>query len=209
MKGSDWRAAAFGLGVAVVMLPVVTGIAAPPEAAAYFPMSPGTVWVYRTTGREITMRAAGSVRVGASQCRMIETVIDGTVTQSECIRVAGDGVYVHLRSYAAGSVALDPPQRLLAFPVVVGRKWQWTGRIGERSVVFDYAWARRETTVTPAGTFDAMQLYFAGAPDAQTHVQSWRWYARGVGMVKEDTVLAQGNQTVRVYAELVRMVPGK
>lgn len=214
MKGSDWRAAALGIGTAVAMLPAamagtVPPAAAPADAAAYFPMNPGTVWVYRTTGKEITMRAAGSVRVGAVQCRMLETVIDGGVTQAECIRVAGDGVYVHLRSYAAGSVTLDPPQRLLAFPVVVGRKWQWSGRIGERSVVFDYTWARRETTVTPAGSFDAMQLYFAGAPDAQTHVQSWRWYARGVGMVKEDTVLTQGTQVARGYIELVRMVPGK
>jgi hypothetical protein len=209
VKGSGWRAAVFGIGVAVVMLPVAVAGAAPPDAEAYFPMRPGTVWVYRTTGREITMRVAGSMEVGASQCRMIETVIDGSVTQAECIRVTGDGVYVHLRSYAAGSVALDPPQRLLAFPAVVGRKWQWAGRIGERSVVFDYTWARRETTVTPAGRFDALQLYFAGMPDAQIQVQSWRWYARGAGMVKEDTVLMQGTQTVRVYAELVRMVPGK
>lgn len=204
MKCSGWYAVAFGIGVAAVV-----GGETLSEAEAYFPMRPGTVWIYRTTGREFAMRVAGSVRVGAHQCRMVETVIDGGVTQAECIRVARDGVYVHLRGSAAGSVALDPPQRLLAFPAAIGRKWQWAGRIGERSVVFDYTWARREITVTPAGRFDAMQLYFAGAPDAQTQVQSWRWYARGTGMVKEDTVLTQGAQTARAYAELVRMIPGK
>jgi hypothetical protein len=209
VKGPGWRAGTVAIGTAAVMLLVPAGAAAPPDAAAYFPMLPGTVWVYRTTGGEITMRAAGAVRVPAGQCRMLETVIDGRVTQAECVRVAGDGVYVHLRSHAGGSVALDPPQRLLAFPVTVGRKWQWAGRIGERSVVFDYSWARRETTVTPAGTFDAVQLYFVGVPDAQIQVQSWRWYAHGVGMVKEDTVVTQGSQTARAYLELVRMVPGK
>jgi hypothetical protein len=197
------------IGTATVMLLATAGGAAPTDAQGFFPLSPGTLWIYRTTGGEIAMRAGGSMRVGTAQCRMLETIIAGRVTQAECLRVAGDGVYVHLRSHAAGSVTFDPPQRLLALPPVVGRKWQWAGRIGPHDVVFDYAWARRETTVTPAGTFDAMQLYIAGAPDAHTHVQSWRWYARGMGMVKEDTVLTQGAQTVRAYLELVRMVPGK
>lgn len=209
MIRTRWRQLAGGVGALVVLLSATSGRAAPADAATYFPMLPGTVWVYRTTNGEITIRAGKSVPVGTGQCRMLETVVGGTVTQAECIRVAAEGVYIHLRIQGGVSVALDPPQRLLAFPAVVGRKWQWHGRIAERSVVFDYSWARREFTATPAGTFDAMQLYFAGVPDPQTTVQSWRWYAKGVGMVKEDTVLMRGVQTLRVYTELVRMIPGK
>ncbi|MGQ0570766.1 MAG: hypothetical protein ACT4P5_14760 [Armatimonadota bacterium] len=186
------------------------GEAAPAGLAAYFPLAQGTTWLYRTnTSGEITIRVNGVQRVGEFECRMIETVVDGNITQAECYRVASDGVYAHQRSYPAGSVVLVPPQRVLAAPVAVGRKWQWVGKISEHEVVFNYTWARRESAKTPAGTFDAMQLYFTGVVGPGVSVESWRWFAPGVGMVKEDTTLVQAGRTLRIYAELVRMTPGR
>jgi hypothetical protein len=61
----------------------------------------------------------------------------------------------------------------------------------------------------PAGQFTAMQLYFEGNIGPHARIQSWRWFAPGVGMVKEDSTLVEGQQTVRVYAELVRMTGGR
>ena len=54
-----------------------------------------------------------------------------------------------------------------------------------------------------------MQLYFEGNLGPQVRIQSWRWFAPGVGMVKEDTTLMQDGQTRRVYAELVQVIMGK
>lgn len=186
------------------------GEAGPAGLAAYFPLGQGTTWLYRTnTSGEITMRVSGVQRVGQFECRMIETVVDGNPTQAECYRVASDGVYAHQRSYPAGSIVLVPPQRVLATPVAVGKKWQWVGKISEHEVVFNYAWARRESVKTPAGTFDAMQLYFTGVLGPGVSVQSWRWYAPGAGLIKEDTTLVQAEKSVRVYLELVRMTRGR
>jgi hypothetical protein len=184
--------------------------AAPSDLPAFFPLTPGTVRVYRTnTGSEVARRVGGVQRLGGQECRVIETLLDGRVTQTECYRVTDDGVYVVQRSSPEGAVALVPPQRLLAAPVAVGRTWQWTGTIADRRVVFDYQWARRESTATPAGTFDAMQLYFQGQPGPGAVIQAWRWFARDVGLVKEDTLVTQGGQQQRGYLELVRIIRGQ
>ncbi|MBI3998579.1 MAG: hypothetical protein HY355_06055 [Armatimonadetes bacterium] len=180
------------------------------SVAAYFPMTPGTVWTYRTnTSGEVQMRVGPWARVGGYDCRIIETIVSGSTTQRECYRVAADGVYAHQRTYADGNLLLEPPQRVLAAPVVVGQVWQWIGRAGDQQVTFQYTWARREMTAVPAGQYEAMQLYFEGNIGPQVRIQSWRWFARGVGMVKEDSMLAQGQQMIRVYAELVSVTTGR
>jgi hypothetical protein len=186
------------------------GQAASPELAFYFPLTPGTIWVYRSGGgTEVVRRVGGAVKSGGQECRLIETVADGGVTQSECYQVTAAGVYVVHRSGPGGSAALTPPQPLLSAPLSVGRTWQWTGTIGDRTITFDYQWARRETVVTPAGRFDTMQSYFSGEPAPGARIQSWRWFARGVGLIKEDTIVTQGSQQQRGYLELIRVTRGR
>jgi hypothetical protein len=54
-----------------------------------------------------------------------------------------------------------------------------------------------------------MQLYFVGQLGDGVRIQSWRWFAPKIGMVKEDSVVTQGTQTIRIYAELVRVATSK
>ncbi|MDR7522955.1 MAG: hypothetical protein QN168_10860 [Armatimonadota bacterium] len=188
-----------------VLLAGQVALATPAAVATYFPLAEGILWVYRTNAGEVVIRVGRTMPVGGHVCRAIETVVGGTARQVECYRVGPDGVYAHQRSYAAGTVVLDPPQRVLAAPVRAGNRWEWTGRMGDQGVVIHYTWARRETVAVPAGTYEAMQLYFTGVLGQDTRVQSWRWYAPGVGMIKEDSLISRGPQSLRTYAELVRM----
>jgi hypothetical protein len=185
-------------------LAAAAGAAPGPSAAAYFPLAEGTVWIYRTHAHgDVIMRVGPLARVGSRQCTIIETVVGGATTQRECYAIEGDGVYAYERSYPAGTLRLDPPQRVLAIPIAVGEAWEWTGRIGDQELTLKYTWARREQVKVPAGSYDAMQLYFEGLLPSNIHVQTWRWFAAGVGMVKEDSLIAQANQQTRVYAELL------
>jgi hypothetical protein len=63
--------------------------------------------------------------------------------------------------------------------------------------------------VTQAGRFETVQSYFTGEPAPGARIQSWRWFANGIGLVKEDTVVTQGSQQQRGYLELVRVTKGK
>ncbi len=204
-----WRFGA-ALGLMGLLAAATASSAAPPSLAAYFPLAPGTAWTYRTnTSGDIVMKVGAPARVGAYGCRIIETVVGGNTTQRECYGVEDDGVYAYERSYPAGTLRLDPPQRVLAVPVEVGQAWAWTGRIGDQDVTLKYTWARREKTQVPAGTYDAMQLYFEGIIPPNIQVQTWRWFAAGIGMVKEDSLVVQAGQRMRVYAELVSVKIGR
>jgi hypothetical protein len=200
-------------GGAALILAVVGGgfvSAAPAAPGVYFPVAPGWVWTYRTHGGpDVIMRVSGRQTVEGHVCQIIETLVNGFVTQAECYRITADGVYAHQRSYPAGTVVLTPPQPVMTAPVEAGRVWRWNGRLANQDIAMDFTWAREERVTTPAGTFKTMQLYFATVSGSDMQLQTWRWFATGIGMVKEDTVIGQGGVTRRVYAELVKVVKGK
>src|SRR3990172_6596837 len=91
----------------VVPAPAVR--AAPP--ADYFPLVPGTVWIYRTNiGQDLIMTVGGVGQVGGVDCRVLEGIINGMLTQRECYRRDGGTVYAYVRAYPQGNVVLTPSQ---------------------------------------------------------------------------------------------------
>ena len=104
--------------------------AAPP--ADYFPLVPGTVWIYRTNiGQDLIMTVGGVGQVGGVACRVLEGIINGMLTQRECYRRNGGTVYAYVRAYPQGNVVLTPPQPMLVLPPKVGHGWVWEGKAGE------------------------------------------------------------------------------
>src|SRR3972149_5741447 len=79
------------------------------------------------------------------------------------------------------------PQPMLVPPPKVGQGWVWEGKAGEAPARVALQWARAEQVTVPAGAYATVQLYLEGSV-GQERVQSWRWFAPGVGMVKEDSV---------------------
>jgi len=91
----------------------------------------------------------------------------------------------------------------------VGHGWVWEGKAGEAPARVALQWARAEQVTVPAGTYATVQLYLEGSV-GQERVQSWRWFAPGAGMVKEDSVAqASDGRAIRVYAELREFRPGR
>lgn len=180
-------------------------LAAPALGAAapdYFPLVSGTEWVYRTsTGQDLVMRVNGSGQVGGLECQILESMVNGMVTQRECFRREGGTVYAYVRIYPAGNILLVPPQPMLLLPPRIGQSWSWEGRAGDTAARVTLQWARMEQVVVAAGTFAAAQLYLEGTVGGE-RVQSWRWFAPGVGMVKEDSIASSDGGSVRIIAEL-------
>lgn len=198
--------------VAIVLMALAAthaaAAAAPVHLSAYFPMTPGWIWVYNTNdmGR-IAIRVGDRQRLGDQDCRVFETVVGQNVVQAECHSITSEGVYTHQRvSATKGGLVLTPPQRILAAPVAVGQAWQWQGKIGDQGVVFEYSWARHDVVKTGIGSFNTMQLFMTATPGPGVLLQSWRWFAPNVGLVKEDTVVTQGGRQQRHYVELIKII---
>jgi hypothetical protein len=176
-------------------------------APDYFPLVSGTEWVYRTSiGQDLVVRASGGAQVGGIACQILESMVNGLVTQRECYRREGGTLYVYVRVYPAGDVTLSPPQPMLVLPPRPGRGWSWNGKAGVTPARVAMQWARMEQVTTAAGTFAAAQLYLEGVV-GEERVQSWRWFAPGVGMVKEDSIASSDGGSVRIIAELREFRP--
>lgn len=197
----------FCAAVAAGVAPAAQGGAAPD----YFPLTSGAVWTYRTNvGPELVMRVRGTRQVGGISCRVIESLLNGMVTQRECYARQGDTVFAYLRGYATGDLPLIPPQPSLRFPPQVGLAWAWEGRAGQSAemLTLTMQWARSDNVIVPAGSFQTMQLYIEGFAGTD-RVQSWRWFAPEVGLVKEDSIIESQSRNLRIVAELVKFQSGK
>ena len=90
----------------VVPAPAVR--AAPP--ADYFPLVPGTVWIYRTNiGQDLIMTVGGVGQVGGVACRVLEGIINGMLTQRECYRRNGGTGYADRGGHPPGTAVPTPP----------------------------------------------------------------------------------------------------
>lgn len=184
-------------------------LASPVRGAApdYFPLTAGTEWVYRTSvGQDLVVRASGASQVGGIACLMLESMVNGAVTQRECYRREGGTLYVHVRIYPGGDIMLTPPQPMLVLPPTMGRGWSWNGKAGLTPARVTMQWAKMEQVTTAAGTFAAAQLYLEGIV-GEERVQSWRWFAPGVGMVREDSIASSAGGSVRIVADLLEFRP--
>ncbi len=194
--------------LALLAVSAAAAPAAPP--ADYFPLIPGTVWIYRTNvGRNLLLTVGGVGQVGGVDCRVLEGIVEGNLVQRECFRRDGGTVYAYVRAYAQGNVVLTPPQPMLLLPPKVGQAWTWEGKAGEVPAGMTFQWARTEPVTVPAGSYATAQLYLEGSVGPE-RVQSWRWFAPGVGMVKEDSVAQTSDgRAIRIYAELREFRPGR
>src|SRR3972149_5446314 len=110
----------------------------------------------------------------------------------------------------APAVRAAPPADY--FPLVPGTVWIYRTNIGQDLIMtagrggpvggLALRGAGAEQVTVPAGTYATVQLYLEGSV-AQERVQSWRWFAPGVGMVKEDSgAQGSGGRGIRDSAEL-------
>lgn len=138
------------------------------------------------------------------------------VVSREWVRAADDdprgpGVYCRRRQEGPLVCELDPPQPLILTPLVVGRRWTWTGRAGGRASEAKSVVLARERVTVGAGTFEQ-----AWRIDTETHateglaetVRRSLWLVEGLGLVEErSTIALEGRATLELDAVLIEARP--
>jgi len=124
---------------------------------------------------------------------------------TEVYKVGPDGV--GLVSYASvrGERFIDvfePPLLVLKDGFKVGSRWTWKGRIGLAPLETAYEVEAQETIEVHAGKFDCFRVVERDTGQDRT---LRRWYAKGVGLVKEESVGREG----RSGKALLRHAPGE
>jgi hypothetical protein len=167
--------------IAVTLSLFSTSMGATPD---YAPLQEGNQWTFMmSNGVQSTMKITGFANVGAAQCAILETTMNGQ-TSREYIAVDSEGVKTYMGQAQGQEFRYDPPILRIKLPYKEGDTWTATATQGRRIVTTSYQSIGRERIQTPAGTFDCIKVYSTvdGAPGVTIS-----YYADGIGPVRQIT----------------------
>jgi hypothetical protein len=203
-----------------------------PSCSEYFPYREGASWEYELGDPKAEQRAkqtwttVGTVQAGKHRCW--ETRIKGQYDAWEYVGERNDGWYRYHTAALGGMRGVSvgrPPELLLMCPLGVSLGWVWEEQMsvqvsqgpgGERTegpspedlrtthrVTID---AMDEVVRVKAGEFKALKLRDEMSGKYYGEGTTTRWYAPGVGLVKE--LQSHKRWESEYVRELVRFTPG-
>lgn len=118
---------------------------------------------------------------------LVATCSGGTLVQAQLVYQLGAEIVEPVLFNSEGQARTrEPPVTVARLTMVVGDQWRWHGESGDELGRTDvYRVANRGRVLTDAGSYDAVRvLVTQEGPNAAPAVVE-RWYAPGVGLVKE------------------------
>jgi len=188
------------------------------------PTADGTGWRYNMTeeiGKGLDIRDAktdvsgkirvpvlyrieGAENVDGKDLLKFEMHRAGAITNTDLLTVDEHGISCWARINLDGQlIKLNPPQTMIAAPLKKGAAWDFNGRAGELEVRQHYDVVAEEDIQVPAGKFHAFRIY--GEQRSPSRMTIDRWFASGIGIVKDETTMraANGDLLQRISLELM------
>jgi hypothetical protein len=193
-------------------------------AASLVPTAPGTSWRYNMTeevGRgfnvsgvkadadgkirlPVLYRLEGTENVDGKDLLKFEMHRAGIITNTDLLSVDDHGIFCWARINLDGElVKFNPPQTMIAAPLKKGAVWDFNGQAGDLKVQQHYDVVGEENIGVPAGKFQAFRIH--GEQTSPNRMTIDRWFAPGVGIVKDITTTqdAKGDLLQRISLELL------
>jgi hypothetical protein len=191
--------------------------------ASLIPTAPGNTWRYNMTeeiGKGLNVsnvksdadgkirmpvlyRLEGTENVDGKDLLKFEMHRAGTITNTDLLSVDDHGIVCWARINLDGElVKFNPPQTMIAAPLKKGAAWDFNGQAGDLKVKQHYDVVGEEEIDVPAGKFHAFRIH--GEQMAPNRMIIDRWFAPGVGIVKDVTTMqgAKGDLLQRISLEL-------
>jgi hypothetical protein len=186
-----------------------------PNKESYYPLQLGQQWTYDTRVYGGQSRSTTSV---TAVCRLqidedgdpvhlVSTCADEQLVQAQLVYQIGEEIVEPVLFNSQGEPReRDPPVTIARLHMVVGDQWRWAGTSGDEAIRMDlYRVANRGLVRTEAGQFDAVRVLVTQEGPNAAPAAVERWYAPGVGLVKEAGVaLFPGQDGRPAPIELVR-----
>jgi hypothetical protein len=192
-------------------------------AASLVPTVPGTSWRYNMTeevGKGLNVsnvkadadgkirlpvlyRLEGAENVDGKDLLKFEMHRAGTITNTDLLSVDDHGIFCWARVNIDGQlIKFSPPQIMIAAPLKKGAGWDFNGHAGELNVQQHYDVVAEEKIDVPAGEFQAFRIH--GEQTSPNRMKIDRWFAPGVGIVKDVTTIEgeKGDLLQRISLEL-------
>ena len=192
-------------------------------AGPVIPTTPGTSWRYNMTEEigiglnlpnvkadadgkirlSVLYRLEGTEDIDGKVLLKFEMHRGGTITNTDLLTVDEHGITCWARVNLDGElVKFSPPQKMIATPLKKGAAWNFDGKAGELNVQQRYDVVGEEKIDVPAGKFQAFRIH--GEQTTPNRMTIDRWFAPGVGIVKDVTTMqgAKGDLLQRISLEL-------
>lgn len=200
-------------GALLVLTAALCGVA---RAETPLPSAPGTLWKYQMVQEfgvgirpsdasnkvgadgkvrlPVTIYVGGTEKVGGVETVRYETHRQSVISFIEFLAVTDGGVTAIARAGEDNKkYKLDPPQKILSFPMRAGEKWNYKGKAGDTETEQSYEIVGQESVTVPAGKFDAFHLRLTQLSPTPPKVIEDRWFVPNVGYAKILTEVTQGD----------------
>jgi hypothetical protein len=155
---------------------------------------------------------AGHDVIGGIKYARVESVRDGRLFLTEWYASGPAGLLL-ARIVEAGGMdnVMSPPQKLLIPSARPGAAWSWKDT--DKPVSMTVTIVGTGPLQVPAGTYQAVETSHESSirlPEAEIRVKQSRWYASGVGYVKQDTETRVGPRLLtHVVLTLEKFAPAQ
>jgi len=162
---------------------VFLSLAAVAQGEPLLPTALGTTWEYRLAkDTEVapvltTDRIDSLEKIGGRDLLKLVRRLDGDVLQTDFITLDEAGIFISARLDHGRTIAMNPPQPVVALPLRVGAKWP-SGIPGEVCEIIS-----EEDLEVAAGKFHAYRIHCARSSSLASATE--RWFVPGVGFIKE------------------------
>jgi len=154
----------------------------------------------------VLYRLEGTEDVDGKDLFKFEMHRAGTITNTDLLTVDEHGITCWARVNLDGElVKFRPPQTMIAAPLKKSVGWNFDGHAGDLKVQQHYNVVGEEKIDVPAGKFQAFRIH--GEQTTPNRMTIDRWFAPGVGIVKDVTTMqgAKGDLLQRISLELTEV----
>ncbi|MCL5774527.1 MAG: hypothetical protein M1536_09185 [Firmicutes bacterium] len=174
----------------------------------FLPLAVGNSWEFVSNtndanGNPISarVRISGKVKVGNDDCYEADTYYNvggaGQLLTKEYFAVRPDGVYsckkddFDAKKNAFSENLAIPPQKVLPSELKIGEKWNWKGKIGDLELEANTEVQGQDKVTVFGKEYDCVIVYTEATTKGSDYLTSKKWYAPGVGYVKEEAVIGK------------------
>lgn len=169
------------------------------HAPDYYPLTVGSRWTMELVGpegkAELISTIEGVDKINDKELIRLTGSINGTVIATEHLETTDKGI--SRNQFDGGHIT--PPIVLLSEPIELGKTFlQKEVEMGSETMSVEVKVAEKlEKVKCPAGEFEAVHVTVMAKP-AQGEVVSDYWFAKGVGIVKQELKLGDVSVTTKL-----------
>ncbi|MFH1234170.1 MAG: hypothetical protein V1493_00990 [Candidatus Diapherotrites archaeon] len=148
----------------------------PNEQASAFAIKPGAI-----------------KRIDSVDCTEFSFLFNGQEDHSECYFGNAEGIFLAERKFGLEILPIEPAQPLLKKPYVSGTKWDWSGKEGKVESTLSGLIETIEPVEIGGTEYEALRVYSTIERSDGAKIISTRWYADGIGPIKEEKTITNSN----------------